>query len=201
MIFVRNDDVHVGTDLGHLYHFCEICDRHEARIIQAITPFGNLRPLYNDGAAAWDNRQIQEQCGDLCIRNNRELVRFLRDRQDVIALHGWEHLHYSRLPPAKVETHVLAGILLLADLFNRKPEFLVAPFNEWDPTMLEIHGLRVLAADSPHLEEILLGREPVPENPDNLIYRCHSWRFGERFSYQQLDETLRRIKEQIPLAS
>jgi len=201
MITVRNDDVSVSTDLAHLRRFCEICDRHGARIIQAVTPVGDLRPLYNDASGQWCNLKIGvqtvAQSNWACVMQNDEMWGYLsmhRDRDcDEIALHGWQHINYKCENHKRFLQDWELGKRFLEWLFDRPVTRFVAPFNGVTPEMLSTPGVEVLHSDGPHLENIILGREPIPEKPDGLIYRCHSWRFGERFSYEQLGEVLSKI--------
>ncbi len=200
-IQIRNDDVHVATDLAHLKGFCEICDRHGAKIIQAVTPVGDLRPLYSDAAGEWCNLKIGvrtvAESDWPCIMQNHDLWGYLsmhRDRDgDEIALHGWQHINYKYEDQEKFLRDWELGKRFLEWLFDRQVTRFVAPFNEVTAEMLATPGVEVLHSAGPHLENIILGREPIPEKPDGLIFRCHSWRFGERFSYEQLDEVLKRI--------
>src|SRR5437773_1858953 len=42
---IRNDDVAFDTRINEIKTFCEICDRHGFKIIQAITPIGECRKV------------------------------------------------------------------------------------------------------------------------------------------------------------
>lgn len=195
-MMIRNDDVHVGTDVQQLLRFSEICDKYHIPIIQGITPVGDLQPLYQDGAVQMKNQDLRSALGTQMVSENRELVQFLSSRDDVLGLHGWEHLHFPEEDPMTQLRWIQLGREWMEWFFERSVPWFIAPFNDVDVnTHLAAANLQMTVLDSngPHLEEILLGREEVPADPADFIFRCHSWRFCERFTYDQLEEIICRL--------
>lgn len=196
MITIRNDDVAYDTSGNELVKFCTLCDKHGMSIMHAVTPIGDLKVLHADSAHTMDNDQLRMVTGIEAVNENHAVLYHIKHRKDAVGLHGWQHLHYPKLEWEQMVSSIALGSMFLDWFFNTRIFWFVAPFNEIDDNVVAAaakSALGVLAADGPHLEEIILGHEPIPEQPDGLIYRCHSWRFGERFSYNQLDDVLSEL--------
>lgn len=194
MIYIRNDDVAYSTELENLKRFCGICDQYPVKIIHGITPMGDLRPLYKDSVAKLKNWELEGLLGTKpFFAKNKGVIDYLKGRDDVIAVHGFNHLH----PP---HTGIAIAQEILENTFQRTVNYFIPPFNEMDDLARSLcKGLRLIVLDGrgPHLEEIILGRETIPADPDGQYFRCHSWRFGERFTWDQLDDVLESITSAV----
>lgn len=201
-MIVRNDDVHVATDVDHLAQFCSIVDQAGFQIIHGVTPIGDLRSLYEDGLGGLSNEEISARCGRTCLLENHRLINFLGQRRvlgrDAIGLHGWEHHRFPLYQPMEQLWMMQLGVGFLEWLWrSQEVRYFVAPFNQIDVNT-EIAarelGLMVLAEAGANLEAIVQGIEDPPTD-SAAILRCHSWRFGDhppaRFSWSQLKDALR----------
>lgn len=181
---IRNDDVSVHSRLSEIVKFCEVCDAHGYKIIQAITPIGAggkyaRSHLTNDEIRLMDFRRFEE---------NTRVYEYLKSRQDYIAVHGLWHTH-SPTPP-----EIARAKELLTNL-GFSPTYFVPPFNEGDYPE-EVAGLTVsqLSMKSgERLEDFLAEGEPT-----GPIAYLHSWRFANRnFTFDQLDACLTRLEPKI----
>ena len=88
-MIVRNDDVSVDVRIDDFMRFCDICDRCGFRILQGITVMGNT-------GSEIDYRMTNEQIkalGGGTVFENEELIDYLLQRNDLIAVHGLWHIH------------------------------------------------------------------------------------------------------------
>lgn len=176
---IRNDDVAYDTDLDSLQRFCEICDRYGFQIMQAITPLGECRKVN----AKMSNAEIIKS-SDKQLIENTELYDYLKNRNDLIGVHGFMHTH------APDELEVAFG----RDYLRRwgfNPTYFVPPFNEGD-YLDKVAGLTLCKLDmakGERLEDFLM-RGGTPTSP---IMYCHSWRFGKWYRWSSLDRCLERL--------
>lgn len=187
MLVVRNDDASWYHNLDELKCFCDICDKHSVKIIQAITLMGQLHgyPKIRTFDSSFTNEQINEYCGD--DLPSAEFLDYILSRNDIIAIHGLHHNHRNS------EEELLKAKDLLTQL-GLEPTYLVAPFNELPDGITdgdEYLGLKV-SGKCCWLEGILNGG---PLTSD--IAYCHAWRFTTgndfNYSYDQLDKCLQRL--------
>lgn len=189
MIYIRNDDVAWSTELSNLMRFCDICDQYPVKIVHGVTVCGDLRPLYSDTMSRLTTEDLDSIMPKSLVFDNKEVCGCLAGRSDLLALHGYYHYH----PPHE---RIELGRTLLEGFFEKPVNYFIPPFNEMDKTtQFECDGLEltVLDGNGSHLEEIISGRESIPAEPDGEFFRCHSWRFGERFSWRKLDAALKSI--------
>ena len=170
---IRNDDVAHDTSLEEIKNFCEICDKHNIKIIHCITLRGNCQPI----DIKMTNDEIRK---DLTyFSDNKEVIDYLKSRKDKIAVHGLWHTH----APTQEDVLEATKWLTANDL---TPTYFVPPFNEGDyPSVF--CGLKVLQHID-RLESFLDEGEPKTEE----VY-LHSWRFDNKwFTFDKLDKYLQR---------
>lgn len=180
---IRNDDVGVDASLSKLKKFSLICDKYNFKIIQSITPFGTSGKyarshLTNQEIKSLSPRRFEE---------NKEMIEFLKSRNDLIAVHGLWHTH------APTIDEVTVGKKYLEDL-GFKPTYFVPPFNEGDYPD-EVAGLilsKLSMEKGERLEDFL--EKGTPTSP---IAYLHFWRFGRNYTFEQLDKCLERLSDPI----
>lgn len=194
---IRNDDVSVQTNAAHLRQFSEICDKHGAKLIQAVTVAG-VCLLKHKPFCYLSNEEIRMAGLGQTVFHNALLIDFLHERADkhgdVIAVHGLFHTHEPR-----IEELQLAKKLLENAGFT--PTVFVPPFNEGSYPY-EIGGMTTIGAGIENLEQLL--RNGTPSGP--LVY-THSWRFDpdcwrkfetvKWFVLEDLDRCLLRISHTL----
>jgi hypothetical protein len=180
---IRNDDVNYDTDLDNLKCFCDICDKYGFQIIQAITPAGECKKVN----AKMNNDQIKKASNKL-FEENFDLIDYIHDRLwrtfpfDFIGVHGLYHTHEPEIVEIKIAKSILEG-------HDLPPKYFIPPFNEGNYGK-EVEGLIVSKLDlrkGERLEDFL--KEGIPTAP--IVY-CHSWRFGDWYSWESLEECLKR---------
>lgn len=174
MKIVRNDDVALDSKLSEIETFCNICDKHGFKIMQCITPMGRIQKV----DSKMDNTAIRELTGDIPFIENKEVYDYLRNRGDIIAVHGFYHEHRPTVED------ISRGEIQLID-WGFSPSYYVPPFNE---ETVGYHGLTV-SAKTQRLEDY--HKEGVPT--DEICY-LHSWRYDNAwYRFEDLDRTLERI--------
>lgn len=182
---IRNDDVAVDTDLRHLKKFCHICDKYGFKMIQAITPRGEVRKittprLTNDRIVKLSNKKISE---------NIELIEYLKERGDLVGVHGLWHTH-------KPTIHEIAAGKSDLEHLGLYPTYFVPPFNEgvYADQVLFLKTCQLSADDGQRLEDFLIEGEPKSE-----IMYLHSWRFeGKPYGLNDLERCLHRLSKIYP---
>lgn len=176
---IRNDDVAFDTNPSEIKRFCEIVDKYGYRILQAIIPIGESRKIKssrmtNDQIRAVSNRLFSE---------NQEVLGYLRNRQDLIGVHGLWHTHKPNIEEIKTAKFILQGLG-----FN--PTYFVPPFNEGDYPG-EISGLKLCKlSEKKERLELYLDKG----NPTYPIMYLHSWRFNNHwYTFDMLDRCLQRL--------
>lgn len=171
---IRNDDVSADTSLEEIKTFCEICDKHDVKIIHCITLRGKCQPI----DVKMTNEEILKD--DANFFDNKEVVEYLKTRKDEIAVHGLWHTHV----PTQEDVLEATKSLTANDL---SPNWFVPPFNEGSyPSVF--CGLKVLQFID-RLESFLDEGTPKTEE----VY-LHSWRFNNSwFTFKQLDDCLIRL--------
>lgn len=177
---VRNDDVSFDTKLSEIEQFCEICDKHNIKIIQAITPFGDC---LKDKSAKLDNNQIKAISAKK-FSDNVEVLEFLKSRNDAIAVHGLWHTHEPTIEEIKEAKEILINLGLT-------PTYFVPPFNEgeYSDEVEELKVLKLSSTRGQRLEDFLNYGTPTSET----VY-LHSWRFDNCwYTFESLDKCLDRL--------
>lgn len=178
---IRNDDVAFDTDFSEIKRFCEICDKYGYQILQAILPIGEARlikssRMTNDQIRAVSNRLFSE---------NQEVLEYLRNRGDLIGVHGLWHTHKPSVEEIKTAKYILQGLG-----FN--PTYFIPPFNEGDYPK-DFVGLKVckLSIEKGERLEDFLNRG----TPQADIMYLHSWRFNnDWYTFDMLERCLQRLK-------
>lgn len=171
-MIIRNDDVSLDTTMDDIVWFSRLCDKYGFKVLQCITPFGKTHKI----DVRMDNLEIPK---DGNVFENKQLIEFLKSRNDLIAVHGLYHSHR----PTTDEVILAKQILSNGGL---EPTYFVPPFNEGDYPET-FCGLKV-SARTQRLEDYL--DEGVPT--DEIVY-LHSWRFGQWYPKSKLEECLKRI--------
>lgn len=181
---IRNDDIAVDSGVNELKKFCEICDKHDFKIIQSITPIGFSGKR---ARANMSNERIRLLNFNR-FEENKEVFEYLKVRRDFIGVHGLWHTHVPT-----IDEITTAKAILQAWGFN--PTYFVPPFNEGGYAE-EVEGLKTsqLSMDKgERLEDFL--KEGEPKSP---IMYLHSWRFNNRnYTFDQLEECLSRLSRKI----
>lgn len=176
MMMIRNDDVAFDTAPEHFRRFCRICDDFGFPLLQCITPLGAIRSV----SSRMTNDQIRALAPNTGFVSNREVLRFLRARGDLIAVHGLWHTHQ---PPAGE----IARAAMLLKALGLEPTHFVPPFNEGSYPK-KVAGLKVIQKVQ-RLEDYLEAGLPT----DPVVY-LHSWRFdGSYYRLEDLRQCLARI--------
>lgn len=176
---IRNDDVAFDTTLSEIKRFCEICDKYGYQILHAIIPIGEARLIKS---SRMTNEQIRAVSSRL-FSENREVLEYLKGRQDLIGVHGLWHTHKPSIDEIKTAKSILQGLG-----FN--PAYFVPPFNEGDYPDKTV-GLRTSRlSEKKERLELYLERG----NPNYPIVYLHSWRFNNRwYTFDMLEKCLQRL--------
>ena len=176
---IRNDDVAHDTSIESLKSFCEICDKYNYKILQAIMPLGE----YKKANRLLDNETII-LASNKTFKENTQVVDYLSKRNDLIGVHGLWHTHKPSEEEIKVGKYLLQGL-------GFRPTYFVPPFNEGNYPD-EIVGLKVSKLslkNGERLEDFLNMGTPKAD-----IMYLHSWRFdNDWYTFKHLDDCLKRL--------
>jgi hypothetical protein len=176
-MIVRNDDVSVDTCVADLQRFCDICDRRGLKILQGITVMGNTGSKID---YRMTNDQIKALGGGL-VFENEELIDYLIQRNDLIAVHGLWHTHEPSESEIESAKRMLTRVYL-------KPTYFIPPFNEGEYEN-EVCGLKVSTKDAQNIEHYFQTEDvPITE-----IAYTHYWRYSKWYPWEKLEECLDRI--------
>ena len=179
---IRNDDVAFDTSLSEITRFSEICDKYGYKIIQAIIPIGEAKKIESKRLS---NDQIRALSFKL-FSENREVLDYLKQRNDLIGIHGLWHTHKPGYDEIKAAKSILEGL-------GFEPEYFVPPFNEGSYPD-NFCGLKTSSLDmkgGDRLEDYL-----EKGTPDSEIVYLHSWRFDNNwYTFEKLEECLRRLSQ------
>jgi hypothetical protein len=144
---IRCDDVFVDSDALQFERICQIIRRYGFDHIIGITPIGEGKKLWTKNGGLWKihfltkygflvNYRIRKMTGEKYIGDNEQLLRILDSEFSKYgaspALHGLHHYKYSSMPQQKVSEELSSGTCLLRELFDKKVEIFVPPFNAWN---------------------------------------------------------------------
>lgn len=179
---IRNDDVAFDTKLEEIRQFGEICDKYGYQILQAIVPIGEVRKITSKRMT---NDQIRAASSRL-FSENREVLEYLKSRQDLIGIHGLWHTHKPDIEEIGTAKSILQGLG-----FN--PTYFIPPFNEGEYTE-DFAGLKVCNLSmkkGERLEDFLTDGTPEAE----MLY-LHSWRFNnDWYTFDMLEKCLQRLED------
>jgi hypothetical protein len=176
-MIIRNDDVGADTPMEDLRRFCDICDTRGFKILQGIVIEGDILNMDN----IVTNEQIKVMGNGRQIFDNAELIDFLKQRDDLIAVHGFWHTHV----PTREEIEKSKRLLIDAGL---TPTYFIPPFNEGEYGQY-ICGLKVSTKDAQNIEHYFAAH--VPTTP---IAYTHFWRYSKWYTWKDLETVLDRIK-------
>ena len=185
----RNDDVSWDVPLDRFREFCRIFWKYNLTQLHGVTLFGRTCAFfkYNAGGVEYDglpnlsllpNAKIRELSEPFPIAERVDLVSFLSNSPDEIALHGLYHTDYSKMTEDEQRCDMVHGLELLGKLFPGKlVRYFIAPFNRTNEATYRICdelNLNVLAADrGVHLEQQIGDLRIQPGE----WYRYHHHRF------------------------
>ncbi len=179
---IRNDDVAFDTEIEEIKKFCEICDKYGFKIIQAIMPIGEAKKIKT---RRMTNDQIKSVSSRL-FSENKEVLSYLRERNDFIGIHGLWHSHQPTIEEIETAKFILQGLG-----FN--PTYFVPPFNEGDypDEIVDLRTSNLSDKRGERLEDFL--EEGVP---NAQVMYLHSWRFAKGwYTFEVLDRCLYRLSE------
>lgn len=176
---IRNDDVAFDTDPEEIKRFCQICDKYGYKILHGIMPIGEARKIKS---AKMTNDLIRAASSRL-FSENREVLAFLKDRRDLIGVHGLWHTHKPSREEIETAKFILQGLGLV-------PAYFIPPFNEGDYPD-EISGLKLCKlSEKKERLELYLDKG----NPTYPIMYLHSWRFNNHwYTFDALEKCLQRL--------
>lgn len=179
---IRNDDVAFDTKLEEIKRFCEICDKYNHKILHAIIPFGEYAKVKSKRMT---NDQIKTTSSRL-FSENKEVLNFLKNRQDLIGVHGLWHSHKPTEEEIKIAKFILQGLGL-------NPTYFIPPFNEgtYPKTIANLQTSK-LSEEKERLELYL-----ESGNPNYPVMYLHSWRFNNKwYTFDALEKCLARLANQ-----
>jgi glycosyltransferase involved in cell wall biosynthesis len=184
----RNDDVSADTDLERFREFCAIFQRHGIEQLHGITLRGRTNSNFKCEEASVEyeglpdlgklpNSKIRDLSAGFLFEERQDLIDYLQNSTDQVALHGYYHTDYSMMTASEQREEISRGMELLARLFpHKRVRYFIAPFNRTNAETFAVvkeFGLTVLAADGVHMEEHLYDFHLEPET----WYRYHHHRF------------------------
>lgn len=206
-IIFRNDDVSFDTDINSFKKFCEIFHRFGFIQTHGVVLWGRCNNTTTYNGEGWifneitpDEYHEYEKCVSVSkeyIGDNKELIEYLNESPDKIALHGLYHSDYSRMDYSQQEKDISEGLKLLHGLFpNKVIDTFIAPFNGTnDDTyrVCEKYGLKVSAFEGEHFElRVSQGKGPLY---DNELYRYHHHRFYDESTFCYYDLSLDKLTD------
>jgi len=204
----RNDDVSPDIPLHHFRRFCEIFWKYGYDQVHGITLRGRTHGLFRFGSdeAQYDgiesiskipNFRIRELSEPVRFEDRGDLINYLRDSPDEIALHGLYHTDYSAMSEKEQLQEMTMGLEILCELFPAKRvRYFIAPFNRTNEHTYYVAqqlGLKVLAAEGVHLEAQL----PTLRIQPGTWYRYHHHRFYPESTYRYSDLSLELLDKAL----
>ncbi|WP_026504719.1 glycosyltransferase [Butyrivibrio sp. NC3005] len=206
-IIFRNDDVSADTSIVNFIKFCDIFHKFGFVQTHGIVLWGKCNNTTYFKGEGWIYDEITpieyheyNKCvsvSNVYIGDNKELISYLNDSPDFIALHGLYHSDYSCMSYDQQEKDITEGLKLLKELFpKKKVSTFIAPFNKTNEYTYEIcrkFGLRVSALEGEHLElRISQGKGPLY---DNELYRYHHHRFYDDSTFNSYKLSINVLEE------
>lgn len=208
----RNDDVSYDTEMAYFPAFCDIFHKYGFRQTHAVTLHGlcNYKHTFHGGYCVYPDHPTLSDLGNETIRalsepysiaDNRELVRYLADSPDDIALHGLYHTNYAAMSGEEQYAEMSRGLEELRALFPGKQiRFFVPPFNKRNDltyTVAAALGLDVLEDEGVHLEKELKHLNLYP----GIWYRYHHHRFYPDSTFDTAELGLERLDKALAEAT
>jgi hypothetical protein len=206
----RNDDVSWDTNMERFRDFCRAFWTHGFTQVHGVTLRGRTAAVFHNGRDATEyegeenlsllaNDRIRALSAGLKTEDRPELVSFLNEHGDEVALHGLFHTDHSKMSADEQRRDIGEGLELLGRLFPHKTvRYFIAPFNRTNEATHAVcgeFGLAVLGTQGVLLEADLAGVKFKP----GTWYRYHHHRFypesafrNYRLSLPALDAALDR---------
>lgn len=207
----RNDDVSWDTPLPEFKEFCGIFWKYNLTQVHGITLRGRASTLFRyekepteyEGItpiSKLPNWRILELSKDLHFEERHDLIDFLKNNPDEIALHGLYHTDYSQMNFAQQKEDIILGLEILKRLFPIKlVKYFIPPFNRTNKDTYKVCqelNLEVLSDLGIHLESVI---DNFTVQSDTW-YRYHHHRFYPestfatyKLSFEILEEALKKI--------
>ena len=211
----RNDDVSADTSLERFQEFCSIFQKYGINQIHGVTLRGQTNSYftYQNDSVEYEghpnvgklpNSLIRTLSEDFRFEDRKDLINYLNESPDEIALHGLYHTDHGVMTAVEQREDMAKGLELLRKLLPEKRiRYFIAPFNRTNQYTYQVaaeFGLKVLAAEGVHLEEQLHDLHFEPET----WYRYHHHRFYPestvryfKLSLEALDAALARNAERL----
>lgn len=205
----RNDDVSFDSDVNCFKAFCEIFHRAGFYQLHGINVYGrtNCSYIINGVPAMYNNidpkdthnYQILRTVAVDYIGNNQELIDYLNEIPDEIALHGLYHSDYSLMSKEEQDEDISKGLSALKTLFpNKKVSVFIPPFNKYNKdteVVCKKYGLTICGEVGDHLEDMISNsRGPLIKNQ---LYRYHHHRFYPESTFFYYDLSLDILSEYL----
>lgn len=195
----RNDDVSGDTDFANFERFCRVFWKYGYTQVHGITLNGRTNTLFlqeGDGVeyegeksiAHLPNDRIRELSRDVRFEDRADLIGFINESPDEVALHGLYHTDYEKMTPQEQRRDMEEGLQALKKLFpDKNIRYFIAPFNRTNSDTYLVArelGLEVLAASGVHLEDRIQNLTLA----SSTWHRYHHHRFypESRFNYYDL---------------
>jgi hypothetical protein len=184
----RNDDVSWDTPFDRFEVFCRAFWEHDFSQVHGVTLRGRTCVFAKCGTEGVEyegipplshvpNSQIRRLSEPFHFEDRGDLIGFLVNSPDEIALHGLYHADHSTMTEDELRRDMAEGREILDRLFPGKViRYFIAPFNRTSEALYGVareFNLEVLAADGVHLEERILDAVIEPDT----WYRYHHHRF------------------------
>ena len=184
----RNDDVSADTDINAFGEFCRLFWGHGWTQLHGVTLLGltNSYRMHEGECVEYENTpslgvlpndRIRELSRGAIFEERSDLIRFLNQSPDDIAVHGLYHTDYSIMNAVEQDAEMSEALSILRRLFpEKKIQWFIAPFNRTNAETYKVAdslGLKVLAFDGVHLEESL----HTVSLESQTWYRYHHHRF------------------------
>ncbi len=201
----RNDDISFDTDFPQFKQFCELFHKYGYTQLHGVTLRGTTNPkhAFNETPAEYEghdsivnlsNEEIKKLSQGQDFANRRDIIDYLNNSEDEIALHGLYHSDYGKMTLEEQRADIKTGLEELQQLFpNKIIRYFIAPFNRTNEDLYKVcaeFGLEVLEAKGVHLEEAL---ETVVFEP-NAWYRYHHHRFYPDSSFTYYDLSMQKLE-------
>lgn len=206
----RNDDVGFDTNLEEFKSFCTIFHNYGLVQLHGINLYGNTSCkylFYGRTSQYPDFNPVDLHSYEKCkkksepyyIGDNRQLIEYLNQIPDPLALHGLFHSDYANMTYDEQMRDIGEGLRLMKELFPKKEvDVFIAPFNSYNDDTIEVckyFGLRLSAKEGEHLEELIsLNEGPIL---DGQLYRYHHHRFYEESTFDYYDLSLEKLDKYL----
>jgi glycosyltransferase involved in cell wall biosynthesis len=197
----RNDDLSSDTPLDNFIKFCNIFRKYGIKQIHGVVLFGKTCTLFtynsepveyegNRSIAYLSNDEIRKLSQGFVFSKREDLIKFLNDGSDEIALHGLYHTDYSKMSEKEQRRDINNGLEILGELFKEKQiKYFIPPFNRTNNFTYSVckeFNLNVLSSEGVHLEADIANLKLYR----NTVYRYHHHRFYPESMFKFYDLSL-----------